>query len=233
VFLIEFTIPKDSGIGEYDAVLSVASNNTIDKKTMKLKIYSSVDSLLRSQIDELNVDLEKLKTEIEVAKRSGKDVSDLELFIEETEIQIRLAEQNLANKKYDETVKHISNARNLIERTRDLLYEKVLARERPSIFLYIIPIVLVLIILVLVVFFILYKRKKEKKPIFPALERIKGALTIPKVENRELLEEKERLERMLKLLEREKKEKIISKSVYNEMKNNVEKKIKEIDKKLK
>jgi hypothetical protein len=47
------------------------------------------------------------------------------------------------------------------------------------------------------------------------------------------LEEKERLERMLKLLEREKKEKIISKSVYNEMKNNVEKKIKEIDKKLK
>ncbi|MBD3155575.1 MAG: hypothetical protein GF368_02870 [Candidatus Aenigmarchaeota archaeon] len=233
VFLLEFMIPKDSGVGEYDVTLSASSNNTIDKRMMKLIVYTSIESLLRKQIDDLRIDLEKLKTEVEVAKRADKDVSEVELFLEEIDVKIRSAEENLASKEYDESVKDIANAKNLIERSRSLLYEKVLVKEKPSKLLYIIPVILVLIILVLIVFFLLYRRKTKKKPLFPALEKLKGSLKVPKTEDKSLSREKEKIKRMLKLIEKEKNEKIITKSVYEELKNNMEDKLRELNKKSK
>jgi uncharacterized membrane protein len=233
VFLVEFMIPKDSGLGDHDVTLSVASNDTIDRRMMKLTIYASVENLLRKQIDDLRIDLEKLKTEVEVAERAGKDVSEITLFLEEIEVKIRSAEENLADKLYDESVKDIANARNLIERARSLLYEKVLAKERPSKLVYIIPAILVLIILALIIFFLIYRRKTKKKPLFPALEKLKGSLKVPKSENKALSREKEKIKRMLKLIEKEKNEKIITKEVYEELKSNMEGKLKELDKKSK
>jgi len=232
VFLVEFNIPKDTNLGEYDILLSVSSNTVFDKKTMKLKIYSSIDSLLRKQIDDLSFDLEKLKTEIEVSRKAGKDVSEVTLFLGEIENQIKSAEQNLANKRYDDSLRNIASAKNLIERARGLLYEKILVKERASMLFYIVPAVLLSALVIVSLLFLLYKNKK-KKIMFPALEKIKGAMKFTKNQDEELLKEKEKLERMLNLIEKEKREKVIGGNVYKELKKNIEDKLNSIDKKLK
>lgn len=235
VFLLEFSIPKDARLGDYEILISAVTEKASDKKTMKLTIYSSVETLLRSQIDRANIELEKLKSEIEVARRAGKNVNDVLLFVDEIGIQIRLAEQNLANKKYDEGLKNINNINNLLERARALLYEKLIVKKEAGKLIYVIPVILGSVIVLMLIFFFLYlrKRKEGKKISLPSMEKIKGSVRIPPPDNTELLKEKEKLKRMLDLLEREKREKIISQSVYSEMKKNIEDKIAKIDRKLK
>ena len=97
---------------------------------------------------------------------------------------------------------------------------------------YIVPAVLLSALVIVSLLFLLYKNKK-KKIMFPALEKIKGAMKFTKNQDEELLKEKEKLERMLNLIEKEKREKVIGGNVYKELKKNIEDKLNSIDKKLK
>jgi len=231
IFIVEFTVPKDSQAGEYDIILSVLSGEISDKKSMKMTVYRSVEELLKDQINKLKIELEKLKSEIEVARKSGKDVEDVGLFIEEIEIQLRLGEQNLAASKYDEGLKNVEIARNLIERARSLLYGLLLIREKISPLVIIVPVFLILIIIGIILFIILTKKKK-KKVLFSGIEKLTETLKVPKIQDENLVKEKEKLGRMLDLLEQEKREKIITKSAYKELKKNVQRKLDKVNKKL-
>jgi len=97
---------------------------------------------------------------------------------------------------------------------------------------------ILLIIIIIIVFVVVYFwRKKKLKPLIRPyivqisrlVERSKGK----EVDRGKLEREKEKVARMLKVLEKEKKEGLITTNAYNKMKKSLEKKLDEIDKKIK
>ncbi|MEM5793599.1 MAG: hypothetical protein QXY45_04585 [Candidatus Aenigmatarchaeota archaeon] len=85
----------------------------------------------------------------------------------------------------------MTNARNLIDRARGILYERLKEVVKPSKIIYIIPAIIVAALLLFVIFFILYRKRSKKKVLFPALEKIKGTIEVAKQEEqKELLKER-------------------------------------------
>ena len=236
VFLITFTIPKNAKIGNYGATLIASSGVVSDKKSITITVFESMEELLREEIKKLKESLQDLQVETKVAEREGKDVSGVLLILGEIKSQISLAETNLEDGEIEKSLENIANAKNLIERAWDLLNRLKVTRLRGFIlplWMIILLVVSVTIISFLITFIILRRRKKEALKPWPPLQRLVDRIRGKKVSREEIIKEKEKLLRMLKVLEKEKNEKLISIGAYEEMKKSIEKKLLKIEKKLK
>ncbi|MGC8812223.1 MAG: NEW3 domain-containing protein [Candidatus Aenigmatarchaeota archaeon] len=235
VFLINFDVPKNAIPGEYKVTLSAFSGVVSDQKYVTITVYESLEELLKSEIEKLKNDVKILEREIGIAEKEGKNVTGVLSYLEEINKQINQAEENLANNKTEDAIINVATAKTLVEKARDLLLKLTPPIvERVFIIPYwltwLIPIIIACVIIALILI-----RKKGVPSI-----RIKPALPsipIKKVEEverkEELVIEKEKLLRMLEVLEKERKEGIISATAYAEMKKSVEEKLEKIEKKLK
>ena len=237
VFLITFEVPKNARVGSYDGTLIASSGVASDQKRVTITIVESVEELLRAEIKKLKDDLFSLEVDTKVAEKEGKDVSAIMLLIESIKSYIKTAEESLENKKFEEALENVANAKNLLERARSML-SKAEVIVRPA---YGLPFFLWLIIVLVVVsgvasgavFWIKKKRKAVGvRPWVIPLGRLVDLVKAKKVSKEDLAKEKERLLRMLEVLEKEKEERLVSLGAYREMKKNLEKKLAEIEKKL-
>jgi len=238
VFRITFSVPPNAEVGEHDMTLTAMSGVVSDQKSAVLTVFKSIEELLRDEISKLRKELSLLQKETSKAAAEGKDISGVLLYIDEIVAQLDLAEENLKNNKTEEALKNVANARNLLDKAWDVLRKLEIPKPPPAV----IPLWLILVIAFVIIFgifviVVIILRKKKKLPairpyIIPIgriAERVKK-----KVEVKErLVKEREKLLRMLDVLEREKKEGIISGAAYREMKRNIQKKLKEIEKKMK
>ncbi|MEM7825969.1 MAG: NEW3 domain-containing protein, partial [Candidatus Aenigmatarchaeota archaeon] len=230
VFLITFDIPKNAVPGEYKVTLSAFSGVVSDQKGVTIRVYESVEELLKAEIEKLKEEVKILEREIGIAEREGKDVSSVLAYLEEINKQITEAEKNLENNKIDDAITNVATAKSLLEKARDLLSKLTLPPvERifiPYWLLWLIPIIIACVIVALLII-------RKRKPTI----RIKPVLPVKKVEKAEvkedLVREREKLLRMLEILEKERKEEIISIAAYTEMKRSIEEKLEKIEKKLK
>jgi uncharacterized membrane protein len=226
VFLINFHIPKDAAVGAYSANIIANSGTESDQKTTEITIYKSLKEVITADIQKLKDDLQELTIETKVAEREGKNVSSILILLDEIKNKISLAEDNLEKDNTDDALENVSDASNLIERVKALLSSLELrAVEFPLLPLLA---VFIAIVTVIVSVYILNKRKKLPKLVLP---HIRGSTK--GINKEELLKEKDKLLRVLKILEKEKDEKIISTEAYEEVKKTTEKKLAEIEKKLK
>jgi hypothetical protein len=235
VFLINFNIPRNVKAGEYGITLIATSGVVSDQKTATLTVFESMEELLKQEIKRLKEDLQNLQVDIKVAEREGKDVSSVSIIVNEIKSQIDSAEENIENKKTEEALANISSAKNLIERARDLLNKLEVIRARG----FIIPLwwlILILVILIGVgsISVILLKKKKVPtlRPWIIPIGKLADIVKGKKVSKEEIIKEKEKLLRMLEVLEKEKDEKTISFGAYMEMKKNIEKKLSKIEEKI-
>jgi hypothetical protein len=94
-------------------------------------------------------------------------------------------------------------------------------------------ILLILIPLIVFSFYLVSRRKPAMvRPWVITLEKLVNAAKRKKESREDLIREKEKLLRMLEILEKERREGIITASAYKEMKNNLEKRLAEIEKKI-
>jgi len=97
-------------------------------------------------------------------------------------------------------------------------------------------IVVLVVVSAVVAGIVFWIRKKKKvvgvRPWVIPLGRLADLVKAKKINKEDLIKEKERLLRMLEVLEKEKEEKLVSLGAYREMKKNLEKKLAEIEKKL-
>jgi uncharacterized membrane protein len=235
VFIITFNIPKNVKVDEYAATMIATSGVVSDQKTVAINIFESIEDLLKQDIKKLKEDLQNLQVDTKIAEKEGKDVSSVLIIIDEIKSQINLAEENLANKKTEEALGNIANAKNLVERARDLLNKLEIIRMR----LLLPPwwVILIIIIIIAVVGFVVYIWWKKKKiaelrpwiiPIGKIVDMVKGK----KLGKEEMIKEREKLLRMLEVLENERKDGMISVGAYKEMKKSIEKKLSEIEGKI-
>jgi hypothetical protein len=235
VFLINFNIPKDAQIGEYKITLSAFSATAEDKKSATITIFQSLKELLEYELNKIKMDLQELEIDIRVAEKQGKDVSSVRLFIDEIKTQINLTEDNLKNGRTEEALENIANAKNLIDRARDLLSKLEVLEVKKF---FVIPSWLILIIVSIIISVLIFVVILQKMKILPPLRPyiIPLGKTVEKTKEKpkeDLAKEREKLLRMLEILEKEKNEKIISTVAYKEMKKTIEEKLNKIEKKLK
>ncbi|MEM5843990.1 MAG: NEW3 domain-containing protein [Candidatus Aenigmatarchaeota archaeon] len=233
VFLINFDVPKNALPGEYRVILTAVSGVVSDQKTITITVYESLEELLKVEIEKLKEDVKALEREISIAEKEGKNVSSVLVYLEEIKTQIEQAEINLANNRTEKAIENIATAKGLIEKAREIL----LRLKPPVVEVFVLPYWLILLIAVIIaclIIAIILIRKKGMpsiriKPALPALPK-----KVEKVEAKEeLVREKEKLLRTLEILEKERKEGIISLASYTEMKKSIEERLQKIEKKLK
>jgi hypothetical protein len=236
-FTLTISVPMGARAGEYIVRLLALSNETKDEKTMMIRVFTSIDELIAFELRKLTAELDKVRTEVRQAQEVGKDVSQVWPLLDEIEVQIDLAGQALDEKRYDDALAHINTGWNLIRRVRELLAIAPFIRPLivPVIPTWLFLLILALVITVFILLIFLRRIRAALRRLFaprvPELVRVKEIVT-PKEERRFLEEERERMKRTLKLLEREHEEGIISHAAYTELRRSIEDRLKRTIKRL-
>ncbi|RKX42137.1 MAG: hypothetical protein DRP27_09800, partial [Thermotogae bacterium] len=231
IFLVKFNIPQDAEIKTYPISFVVVSSMASDERRAMLTVYESVRELLKVEIQRLKNALSTLKNQTEAARKAGKRVDIILQMISEAEEHIGLAEKNLAEEKFEIAMEEISTASNLIEKAKDLLMKMLAAPPRIAFFNIWIILLIGIILASSITIFVWMRRKPVVKPPLAEIRRFMELAKIKKSEE-ELRKEKEKLIRMLGLIERERKEGLITESVYVELKKSIEGKLEKIKRAL-
>jgi uncharacterized membrane protein len=232
MFIINFNIPQNVTPGSFSATLIASSSETLDQKRVTVTVFESLEELLRVEIQQLKDDFQDLQVDARVAEREGKDISAVTVMINEIKSQIDSADQNLANGRTADALSNVSNARNLILEARDLL-SRLTVLKPPA---FVIPMwgifVLIIIIIAAILSVVLWKKKKVPmlRPWIVTLGKSIDTIRTKKtVSQEDIQNERQKLLRMLEVLEKEKDDKIISSNAYREMKKTIEKKLAKIE----
>jgi uncharacterized membrane protein len=241
-FVINLLVPEGAESKKYFGTLNATSNETYDEKLTSVIVFGSREELVRYQLEKLKEEFEYFKEDVNATAEEGKkDLSRVYDIVDEIQHQIDLTEGYLDAKMFDEALNSVTTGWRLLDRGRDLLRTAPLLSPMTILVIpdWMIMLILLLIvaILVLVLFISKYKKRMERffkrgVPEVKATREMVGVTpAIPSgpppeeeaaAARREA--EKNKIEKVLNLLEREFKEGIISEKAYNELrKRNLEK----------
>ena len=246
IFTIKLRVPSLGEAGEYAGRIVADANVTRDEKPFTISVFTSRAQLIQWEIDRLEKALRDLEVDVENAKKSGKDVSEVLPYIESVKEQIDLAEDYLSKKMYDEALSAVQTGWTFLERARYYLsiapFIEILIETIFPPWLIILLIILVATIIILV-FFV-----KRMKGVFDRIFRIqvpqapgmlkpgarpKPSVLMEKMEERGKLEkEAANIKRVINLLEREHREGLITDNAYNDLKRRNEEKLKKVEGRL-
>ncbi len=239
IFSLRITIPSGEKTKEYPFKIIAISNETSDDKTGVLFVFSSREELLRYELDKVKKKYDDVKNKTDEAEKQGKDISAVRTLLDEAKKNIDEAEDLINKKDYDNALQKIIAASNLINRAREMLPK--LPKATPMVLpgLPVSRFLLILIILILVSTIIVFMIKKkiiDLSKLFKSskneAEMVAEAIKKESPEKQSLLEEKERINKVIALLDSELKEGIISKESYEELKKRNQEKLEEIERRL-
>ncbi|MFH8080780.1 MAG: NEW3 domain-containing protein [Candidatus Aenigmatarchaeota archaeon] len=239
IFSLRITIPYNERTKEYPFKIIALSNETSDEKTGILFVFSSREELLKYEIEKVKKEYDDVLNKTEQAKKDGKDVSPVLLLLNEAKKNIDDAQSLMERKDYDNALEKIIAASNLINRAREMFPK--LSKAKPMVLpgLPLSTFLMILIVLILmsaILVFMIKKKiidfsklfKKEKTEV----EMVVEALKKESAEKQALIEEKEKINKVIALLDAEMREGIISKEAYEELKKRNQEKLEEIERKL-
>jgi len=239
IFSLKITVPPNEKTKEYFFKIIAISDEATDEKAGKLIVFSSREELLLYELNKVKRELEDLENRTAEAKKNGFDVSEVLKLINETHSQITQAEDYIKKKDYDNALDKIIAASNLIERARQLLIKAPKAKPMvlPGLPLSTFLIILVILILTITIIVFMIKKKiidigKIFKKGEPEAEGVAEAIKKESAEKQALNEEKERINKVIALLDSEVREGVISKDAYDELKKRNQEKLEEIERKL-
>lgn len=240
IFSLKIIVPSGEKTNSYPFKIVAISDEITDEKTGILFVFSSREELLLYELNKVKEKLSDLENRTEAAIRDGKDVSNVITLINETQNMIKQAEDLIKKKDYDNALDKIISTSNLIERANQLLLKA--PKTKPMILpgLPLEKFLIILIILIISITIIVYMIKKKiidlskifKKPGMPEAEGIAEAIKKETEEKQALLDEKEKISKVLLLLDSEFREGIISKEAYEELKKRNMDKLEDIERKL-
>ncbi len=238
VFLVEFKIPTNVDSGSYGLTFTARSKESIDEAVGRLVIFTSIEELVNRDIMNLKIELGKLQDDTDFSEKLGKDVSPVRDIISQAQTQIRSAEDNVKKKSFDDSLQNTQTASGLIKRGKRLLETAIIEKEaagKPAENVWVSALKILLIIMLIASIALWTLRSKGKLNTELLQKYLKHEKNINANEDRkkELSDERAKIERMVKLLESELKEGIITESAYNELKKRNEEKLARIDKELK
>jgi len=235
---VKFAVPINVPSGNYKGVILVSSLNTKDEKEFLLRVFASRAELIYYQIQTLKQSLKDLINKTLEAEKEGKDVKMVKEMLDIIRENIGLAEKYLDRKMYDEASEMVRLARNQLEKAN---YELQILQPIAKPFYEVVIedvkrwFALMVFFISAGIFAIVYLMIKSKKQMEVreelSLSALKNVLTRLMV-TQKLEREKERIEKILSLLEKQYREGLISEESYRELKMKNEELLSQIKKKL-
>jgi len=235
-FTITLKIPPTAEAKEYQGKIIADANVTKDEKSFSLTIFSTRAQLIQWEIERLRKAITQLEIDTENAKKAGKDVKEVLPYIDQAKEHLRLAEDYLLKKMYDESLSEVQLGWIAVEKAR---YYLSIAPFVQIVFETIFPPWLIAILIVLAIALIIMAVfVKKMKAIFDRIFRIQApgaqaatrtTVVVEKMKEREALEREEmNIRRVLALLEKQHAEGLISDSAYQSLKARNEEKLAKI-----
>ena len=225
VFLVEFNVPRNAKEGSYTGNFIASSGVVTDQKQTNIVIYQTMLELLKDELRGVKRDIESLKVDIKIAEREGKDVTNVLIITNETDNQILQAEIDMDNDELESALDRVDNAINLLKKARNLL-DSLKTEESSQAQFPLMTLVIILLAIVAIIAALTYLWKKKKlervRPYVMTLgklvESVKSRQAPASTGSEKLLAEREKISRMLMVLEREKNQGMISQLSYEKMK---------------
>lgn len=233
--VIRLTIPANATVGNYLGKIVVSSTEARDEKSFVLRVFNTEAERIYFEIQTVKERVNSLESNASQAEKEGKDVKQVELLIEGAKEKIDLAENRLNSKAYGDASDLLTIAKGYLEEAERALQTLRPIQKPPISAITLIQervwVLLPAFFVVLVILLSVTVRKKYKvgirvKP--STLKRVVvGQLTAQRLEN-----EREKIEKMLSILEKQYNEGIISKESYEELKSRNKERLAEIEKRL-
>jgi uncharacterized membrane protein len=231
---IKFQVPAGTKAGEFTVKLKVDAAGTMDQKIFILRIFTSRKDLIEFELARLKAKTDELELKANEIKEEY-DVEDVLKLIKEIRNKITETEGYLSEEKYDAALGSIYAGWELYNRAAELL-QNAQPKKVPEL----IPwwlIILIIVLVGIVLFLVLVLRKLSLNIKVLLRGRYTEAKTVagivrkePQVEN--LRQEKEKLERMLSLMENQYKQGIIPKEAYDGLRASSEQKLKNLEERI-
>ncbi|MBI4181929.1 MAG: hypothetical protein HY520_03105, partial [Candidatus Aenigmarchaeota archaeon] len=233
-FVIDFAVPADADAKTYDLTLAALTSKARDSRSIPFTVFTSQYDLLAAEITSLKESLRALEQDASQAEQIGKEVSQVWILIEQIRTHLASAESALQESRFDTTTEQAVTAHNLLRTARALLAAaefkyKLEAQVTP---LWQIALAIGILAAVNAVLFVYVKRGRKLPLSRPKLARKKEGPDW-RVEQEMVLQEKDKVSRMLRLLESEVKDGTITPAAYQELKKSSEERLHALDKKLK
>jgi hypothetical protein len=233
-FSIKVAVPINAKSGNYPTNVKTIANETSVEESFIVRVFASRTELILYQLQTLKDKIKDLEEKTLEAEIQNKDVTLVKDILDRARERITIAEGYLDKKMYDETTNLIRNIRDLLDEAEYELKVAKLISAPPTLRYWILGITGALIGISVVILYVLRKIRAFEKPRIPMPEirtelkkLVLGRETLDKLEK-----EREKIEKMLVLIENEYKQGIISEESYRELKKKNEEKIKEIEEKM-
>ncbi len=238
IFTLTLKIPSTAEAKEYIGQIIADANVTRDEKSFTLTVFSSRAQLIRWEIDRLKKAFQEFQVDVENAKKAGKDTKEVLPYIDQIKEHIRLAEDYLEKKMYDDSLSEVHSGWSALEKAIYLLSQAPFVQILiETIFPpWLIAILLVLVVVIAILLVLVRKMRGVFDRIFRlqapggAQGAMKTTVVVERMKERETLEKEEmNIRRVLNLLERQFKEGLITENAYMSLKTRNEEKLAKIE----
>jgi uncharacterized membrane protein len=237
-FTITLKIPQTAEAKEYSGKIMADANITKDEKTFLLTVFTTRAQLIQWEIERLKKSLQQFEFDVENAKKAGKDTQEVLPYIDQIKEYIRLAEDYLQKKMYDESLSEVHSGWSALEKAIYLLAQAPFLQILiETIFPpWLIAILVIMVVAIVILLFFVRKMKGVFDRIFRiqapggAPGVVKTTVVVERMRERESLEKEEmNIRKVMNLLERQFKEGLITENAYMSLKARNEEKLAKIE----
>jgi hypothetical protein len=233
---VKFTIPVTAASGNYEGKVVVSYLETRDEKSFVLRVFASEAERIYYQLQFLKAKLTELENRTAQSEKEGKDTQSVKALLRNTEDKITLAESYIGERKYEDASDMLIMAKGYLEKAEQELQVAPPVQHPLSSFIsttqILIGLVSVAFIVVAIAILSAVKKGKHEMKIRLPPSILKKAV-VGQLTGQRLEKEKDKIEKMLSILEKQHRQGIISKESYEELKTKNEQRLAEIDRKLK
>jgi uncharacterized membrane protein len=231
-FTLKIMVPRGESSGQFDVMVTAESDTASDSETFTLFVFTSRKDLIEFELVRLRAKLEELENEADQLESQGIDVSSVIKKLSEADNKIEIAEEYLSRQLYDASLDAVYTTWKLLKEAEDLLKDMGTGVQIP----WWVIIIIILVIVMGIVAFFMNKMIRNMKTVLRGRmsEARKVAETVrgSGAEIDHLKTEKLKTQRMLDLIESQRKQGIMSKEAYNSLKKRSDEKMNELDKKI-
>ena len=231
---LKLIVPSGTKSGEFVAKIKAESGSSIVQKLFNLHVFTSRRELIEFELERLKAKTDELEQKANQIK-GEYDMEDVFKLIPEIRKKITETEDYLRDSKYDAALGSIYAGWKLYDDAADLL-EKAQAKKAAEL----IPMWLLIVIILmigLILFLVVVLRKLSLNMRILLRGRYTEAKTVTGIVKKEpavdiLREERDKVQRMLALLETQYRQGIISKEAYDGLRSSSEAKLKNLEERI-
>ncbi len=231
-FLIRFSVPDSVKSGNYRARIRAVSAEASDEKDVIVRIFASKEELIKYQIETIREKLSALEAITNQTEREGKDVRTIRSGIADINAQISVAENYLNNKKYDDASNAIYNVREMINTLRGDLESLRREKAEAPLISWMLIAIIGLVAAIAVIFVYFYRKIKGNETLAMQKFYEMKRMILGRASGARTMNDMEKTRRMIRLIQKEYDEELISKETYEELKRINEEKLLTLSKKM-